>query len=84
VEEKSKNAGLSVNYLSPTSQNKDFYLEIVINLRATSDSYANIINFLRSIEEKKIIVEKFRLRKDSEEKRNFEVNFKSFIIIIQE
>lgn len=80
LEEKTKNSGINVTYLSPTRKQEDFYSEISFNLRATSDSYATVVNFLNALEEKGVSLEALKVRNTEDKKMAVDVTVKTFII----
>jgi hypothetical protein len=80
LEEKTKNYGINVTYLSPTRKQENFYSEMSFSLRATSESYATIVNFLNALEEKKVIIEILKVRGAENKKRLADITVKSFII----
>lgn len=79
VEQKTKSSGINVNYLSPSRKSAGFYTEVSFALRASSDSYSNILNFVKALEERKIIIESLRVR-NSGNKRSADITVKSFIL----
>jgi Tfp pilus assembly protein PilW len=80
LEEKTKSYGINVTYLSPIRKQEDFYSEMSFNIRATSESYATIVNFLNALEEKKVIVETLKVRGAEDKNKSTDITVKSFII----
>ncbi len=80
LDEKTKSYGINVTYMSPSSKQEDFYSEMSINLRATTELYETIVDFLRSLEGKKIVMQALRIRNTDEKKRSVDMTVKSFII----
>jgi IS605 OrfB family transposase len=80
LEEKTKSYGINVTYLSPARKQEDFYSEMSFNIRATSESYATIVNFLNALEEKRVIVETLKVRGTEDKKKSTDITVKSFII----
>lgn len=80
LEEKTKDYGINVTYLSPSRKQEDFYSEVSFNLRANSDLYETIVSFIKSLEEKRVIMETLRIRSADDKKRSIDLTVKSFII----
>jgi len=80
VEDKTKSAGIDVKYLSPSRKEKDFYTEVVINLRATAQNYKNVLDFISELEDKKITVESLRLKNDANNKKPMDMSIKAVIL----
>lgn len=80
VEQQSKKHDINVSYLSPSRRNEDFYINASMNLRASTNSYANIISFVRSLEEKRIIIETLRIRGEAKNTRSAEMSLRAFIL----
>lgn len=80
LEEKTKSYGINVTYLSPTRKQEDFYSEMSFNIKAISDSYATIVNFLNALEEKKVIIETLKVSATEDKKKSADITVKSFII----
>lgn len=80
VDQQSKKYNINISYLSPSRRQEDFYLDSSLNLRAFADSYANIVNFVKSLEEKKIIIETLRIKNGDKNKRSVEMSLRTYIL----
>lgn len=82
VEDQAKTSRINVNSLIPSKKEKDLYVEATINIKGYSNSYTDVVKFVKALEEKNIITDSLRIKADREDrdKRNIDVNFKSSVI----
>lgn len=78
VEEKIRDAGITLNYLSPVQKEEDFFWEVAMKLKVDAP-YANLAAFLGELEEQNTIVEKISI-KNSREGKETELSLRSYII----
>ncbi|UCD15863.1 MAG: hypothetical protein JSV34_02090, partial [Candidatus Omnitrophota bacterium] len=64
IEEKSKEAAINLDYLSPSHIDRQFYWESKIVLKVTSP-YKNIVDFIRYLEDRNIKVEELEIKDTS-------------------
>jgi len=80
VDQQSGKYGINVSYLSPSRRQEEFYIDSSLSLRASTDSYANIVSFIKSLEEKKIIIETLRIRNEDKNRRSTEMSLRTYIL----
>jgi len=64
VEEKSQEASINLDYLSPSHDDKSFYSESSIYLKVTAE-YKNIAEFIKLLEDRNIKIERLIIRTTS-------------------
>lgn len=80
VDQQSRKCNINVSYLSPSRRQEDFYIDSSLSLRASADSYASIVNFTKSLEEKKITIETLRIRNEANNRRSVEMSMRTYIL----
>ena len=80
VDQQSRKYNINVSSLNPSRGQEDFYIDSSLSLRASADSYASIVSFTKSLEEKKIIIETLRIRNEANNRRSVEMSTRTYIL----
>ncbi len=80
VDQQSKKYNINVSSLSPTKRNESFYINASLSLRASTDNYANLVNFIKSLEEKRVMVERLRIWNEQNNNRSAEILLSTIVL----
>lgn len=78
VEERAKEYGIAIDYLSPQQKSRKFFEEVELKLKAVS-TYKDLINFIRIAEDKNIVIKKLTI-KGGRPKKKIEMELKTIVL----
>jgi len=78
VEERAKEYGIAIDYLSPQQKSRKFFEEVELKLKAVS-TYKDLINFIRIAEDKNIVIKKLTI-KGGKPKKKIEMELKTIVL----
>lgn len=80
VEQQVQAANISVNLLTPSKKQKDFYFDVAINIKGYTETYTNVVKFIKGLESKNITVESLRIVPDAQKRKLIEIVLRSYVI----
>jgi SepF-like predicted cell division protein (DUF552 family) len=78
VEERAKEYGIVIDYLSPQQKSREFFEEVGLKLNAVS-TYKDLINFIKIVEDKNIVIKKLTIKGDRPKKK-IEMELKTIVL----